>query len=275
MSSSNNSPNTAPPTSSPPLSSPMAPSKKRVTQTYGSKRAEAQLPDESSDADRSFGTLIGGDISTLLSPAAHSREIDDNIVSSQDTKVGGDNEGENNSPKPRKHKWSWETELKELSDSDEEGGPAPTHPISHAEDSPSPPASRDQSAKSKGKRPLASPKKPQRLPLTTVRSDSRVSVRGSAEPDASDSEADASLPPSPPGPKHRASRRTADTAMVDDPESEAPRASSSKSRSNGLNSADVDVNDPAPPDSTKRKRKAVRKPTAKVNCHGIHSMNSH
>lgn len=265
MSSSNNSPNAVPPTSSPLLSSPIVSAKKHVTRAYSSKRAE--VPDESPDADVSFGTLVDGDISISLSPAEHSRGTDDNVVSSQGTKVDDDDDGgeENKSPKQRKHKWSWETELKELSDSDQEGGSAPTIPISH-HDGPSPLASRGRSAKSKGKRPPASPKKPQHTPLKTVRSESRVPGRAAAEPEASGSDADCS-PPSPPKPKRRAPRRATDTAVIEDPDSDAPRASSSKSRGSRLNSADVDSNDLAPPGQTKRKRKTTtnRKPTAKVD----------
>jgi hypothetical protein len=277
MLSSNDSPNTAPPTSSSPLlSSPMVSVKKRVVQTYGSRRVEAQLPDESPDADRSFGTLVDGDTSISLSSMVHPRGIDENVVSSQDTKVDEDDEEEHN-PKERKHKWEWETMLKELSDSDEEGGSAPTFPIPHADRSPSPPALRDLSAKSKGKRPSVSPKKHQRLPLVTVHSGSKIPASPSVEPDASGSDADRSPPPLLPKSKRRASRRTADTSMIEDPESEAPRASSSKSRGSRLGSADVDTNDHAPPDSTKRKRKTTtsRKPTAKVNYHDTRSIGSH
>jgi hypothetical protein len=271
MSSSNNSPNTAPPTSSPSLlASPMVYTKKRVVQTYGTRRAE-QPPDESPDADKSYGTLVDGDISISLSPAVRSRGIDDNVVSSQDTKVDEDDEEEHNSPKQRKHKWSWEDALKDISDSDEEGGSAPTLLIPHTQGSP--PVLSGLSAKSKGKRPSVSPKKHQRLPLATVRLDSRIS----AEPDASGSDADRSPPPSLPKLKRRASRRTADTTTIEDPESEVPRASSSKSRGGRLSSADVDTNDHAPPDSTKRKRKttAGRKPTAKVNCLDTLYISSH
>ena len=271
MSSSNNSPNTAPPTSSPPLSSPAVSTNKRVNQTYGSKRAEARPPEESPDVDISFGTLLDGDVSISLSPAAHSRGIDGNVVSSQDTKVDEDNEEENDLPKQRKHKWSWEIELKELSDSDEEGESTPTFAIPHANDSPSRPPLMGLSAKSKGKRPSVSPKKSQ---LATVHSVSRASPKATAQPDVSGSDADCSPPPSPPKPKRRASRRTNDAAMVEDLESEAPRASSSKSRGSRLNSADADANDNPPSDPTKRKRKptASRKPTAKVSCHDIASI---
>lgn len=274
MPSSNNSFNTAPPTSSSPLSSPMVPSKKHAARTYGSKRAEVQLIEESPDADRSFGTLVDGDVSISLSPARHSRGTDDNVVSSQGTKVDEDNEGEDDSSKQRKHKWSWETELNELSDSDEEGESAPTLPIPHAAGSLSPSTSRDRSAKSKGKRPSASPKKTQHFPLTIVRSDSRASGRASADPEVCGSDSDCS--PSPPK-KRRASRRTADATVIEDSDLEASRASSSKSRGISLNSADMDADDHPPPHSTKRKRKTAtgRKPTAKVNRYYIRSINFH
>lgn len=278
MLSSNNSPNTAPPTSSPPLlSSPMVSAKKRVAQTYGSRRVEAQPRDESPDADKSFGTLVDGDISISLSPMVHSRGTDENAVSSQDTKVDEDEEEERSPPKQRKHKWGWETLLKELSDSDEEGGSAPTLSAPQADRPPSPPALRDLSAKSQGKRPSVSPKKHQRLPLVTPRSDSRISESVSVEPDGSGSDADRSPPPSLPKSKRRAPRRAVDTAMIEDPESEVPRASSSKSRGSRLGSPDEDTNDRALPDSTKRKRKAIagRKPTAKVNYHDTRSTDSH
>lgn len=277
MSSTDNSPNTVPPTSSPLLSSPMVSTKKRVAQTYGSKRAEAQRSDGSPDADISFGTLVDGDISISLSPAANSHGIDDNVVSSQGTRVDGDNEEEeNSSPKQRKHKWSWETALNELSDSEEEGEVAPTVPIPHADRLPSPPASRGRSVKSKAKCPAVSPKKHQRLPLTTIRSDSRAPARVSAEPGAGGSDVDNSPSPSPPKPKRRVSPRRADTIMTEDLESEAPHASSSKSQGSRF-SADVVAKDDPPLDSTRRKRKSTtgRKPTAKVNYHDIRSISYH
>ncbi|KAF9649593.1 hypothetical protein BDM02DRAFT_3268545 [Thelephora ganbajun] len=273
MASLNNSPNTAPPTSSPPLpSSPMVSTKKRVARTYGSKRVEAPPPDESPDADRSFGTLVDGDISISLSPAARSHGIDDNVVSSQDTKVDDDGGEKDNSPKQTKHQWSWMAALKELSDSDGEAESNSALPIRrHCADmdgSDSSPASRSRGVKSKGKRPSTSPKKPQRLPLTAIPSDSRPPARVSIEPEASGSDGDNSPSPSPPRQKRRTSGRRADTVIAEDSESEAPRASSSK-RGNRLHSADMDVNDRASPDSAKQKRKttAGRKPTAKVNCH--------
>ena len=255
----------------------MVSAKKRVAQTYGSRRAEAQPPEESPDADKSFGTLVDGDISISLSPMVHSRGIDENVVSSQDTKVDEDDEEERNPPKQKKHKWGWEALLKELSDSDEEGGSASTLPIPHGDHSPSPRAVRGMSAKSKGKRPSVSPKKHKRLPLVTVHSDPRISSSAPAELDGSGSDVDRSPPPPFPEPKRRASRQAADTAMIEDPESEVPRASSSKSQGSRSGSADVDPNDHAPPDPTKRKRKttARRKPTAKVNYHDTYSIDSH
>lgn len=280
MTSLDDSPNTAPPTSSsPPLSPPMVPTKKRVTRTYGSKRAEAPPPDESPDADRSFGTLVDGDTSISLSPAVPSSGLDDNLVSSQDTKVDDDEDEENDdSPERPKHQWSWRAALKELDGSDNEAELTPAPPVpqrsADVNSSPSPPASHGRSAKSKGKHPSTSPKKPQRLPLTTIRSDSRASARVSAEPEASDSDRDRSPSPSPPKQKRRTSRRTADTAMVEDSESEAPHASSSKPRGSRLDSADVDGNDRMSLDPPKRKRKTTtgRKPTAKVNLYDIRSI---
>ena len=271
MSSSNNSPNTAPPTSSPPpLSPPMVSTKKRVTQTYGSKRIEAPPSDETPDADRSFGTLVDGDISISLSPATRSSGIDVRVVSSQETKVDEDEDDEkDDSHEQTKHKWSWMSALKESSD--DEGGSTPALPLAHADGSPSPPASRSRGVKSRGKRPSTSPKKPQRLQLTTVSSDSRTSVTASAEPETGGSDSDRF--PSPLKPKQRPSRRTAGTAMVEDSESEVPLASSSKSRGNGLGPVDADANNRAPLDSTKQKRKTTgRKPTAKVDRYDLHSI---
>lgn len=275
----NNSPNTAPPTSSPPpSSSPMVPAKKRVTRTYGSKRAEIPPSDEAPDADISFSTLADGDISISLSPATRSSGIDDNIVSSQDTKVDDDDGEKDDSAKLPKHQWSWKAALEEFSDDESELNlPLPTFPHSVDVDPPSPPASRGRGAKSKGKRPSASPKKPQPLPPTTSRSDSRLSARVSAEPEASGS--DGEHPPSPPPPKkkRRTSGRMAGVPAVEDSESEVPRASSSKSRGSRFNSGNMDASDRTSPGSAKRKRKPapVRKPTAKVKHHDPHSVGSY
>ena len=254
MSSSNNSPNTPPPTSSPPApSSSMIYTGKRVTRTYGSKRVEALSPDDSPDADKSFGTLVDGDFLTPPPPSAHSRGIDGNVASSQETKV---DEEEDSSPKANTHRWDWKDKLKEL-DSDEEHEPIP-----HVDGSPS--ALQDRSPRSKGKRPSISPKKFQRLPLADVRSDSRAPARISVEPE----DVDRSPPPKP---RRRISRKAANATAVEDSESEVPHASSSKSRGTRLNSADVDTNDRARSDSIKQKRKTTtgRKPTAKVSCHDI------
>jgi len=280
MTSLNNSPNTAPPTSSPPLlSSPMVSAKKRVARTYGSKRVEAPPSDESPDADTSFGTLVDGDISTLLSPAARSNGIGDNVASSQDTKVDDDDDGDD-SPKQQKYQWSWVAALKELTDSDE-AELTPAYPIprrsADVDAAPSPPASRGRGAKSKGKYLSTSPKKFQRLPLKTIRSDSRASARVSAEPEASGSDGDRSPSPSPPKQKRHTSGRTGGAITVDGSDSEAPRASSSKSRGSRLNSVDMDANDRTSPDPPKRKRKTTTsiKPTAKVNPHYMHSIGSY
>jgi len=283
MTSLNNSPNTAPPTSSPPLlSSPMLATKKRVARTYGSKRVEAPPSDESPDADRSFSTLVDGDISISLSPPARSCGIDDNVVSSQDTKVDDDDDGENDgSPKQPKHQWSWMAALKELAGSDDEAELTPALPIlrssADVDVAPSPLTSLGRGAKYKGKYLSTSPKKFQRLPLTTIRSDSSASARVSAEPKASGSDEGRSPSPSPPKQKRRTSGRTADAVVVEDSESEEPRASSSKSRGSRLNSVDLDANDCTSPDPPKRKRKAAngRKPTAKVNPHYLHSIGSY
>ena len=283
MTSLNDSPNTVPPTSSsPPLSSPMVSTKKRVTRTYGSMRVEASPSDDPPDADRSFGTLVDGDVAISLSPTARSPGIDDNAVSSQDTKVDDDDDEEKvDSPKRPKHQWSWMTALKELSESDDEAESAPAPPIPrrpHSVDSsPSPPASRDRSAKSKGKRPAASPKKPRRLPLTTAHLDSRAFTRGSGEPETNDSDCDRSPSPLPPKQKRRTFGRTADAAAVGDSESEAPHASSSKPRGGRLDSADKDGNDRTSPGPAKRKRKTItgRKPTAKVNLYDMCSIDSY
>ena len=277
MSSLNNSPNTIPFTSSsPPPISPMVPTKKRATRTYGSKREDASPSDESPDADKSFGTLVDGDVSIPLSPVVRPPGIDDNTVSSQDTKVDDDDDKEKeDSPRQQRHKWSWEAMLKELSESDEEAQPAPTPPVprrSAGVDGSSPhPASRSRSTKSKGKHFSASPRKSQRLPLRTIRSDSRASSRVSVEPEASGSDGDNSPHPSPPKQKRRTVSRVTDTVIAEDSDSEAPRASSSKPWSSRLSSADMDGNDRTSPGPAKRKRKTTtsRKPTAKVNLYDI------
>lgn len=303
------SPNTAPPTSSPPLqSSPMVYTKERVARTYGSKQMEAPPSDESPDADRSFGTLVDGDISTLLSPAPRSRGIDDNVVSSQDTKVDDDDDDDKDgSTKQPKHQWSWKAALEELSESDDEKGSSTKQPKhqwswkaalkelseSDGEDeftpalpvprrsadvdaSSSPPASRGRGAKSKGKRPSTSPRKPQRLPLTTTHSP-RLSARVPPEPEASGSDGEHSPSPLSPKQKLRTSGRMVNAHIVGDSESEAPHASSSKSRGSRFDSGDVDANDRRSPDPAKRKRKATtsRKPTAKVKCHDVRSAGSY
>jgi len=282
MTSLNNSPNTAPPTSSPPPPSPpMISAKQRATRSYGSKRVEALPSDEPPDADRSFGTLVDGDTSISLSPVARSHEIGDNIVSSQDTKVDDDDDEEkDDSPARPKHQWSWMEALKKLSESEDEAELAPAPPISRppADIDPShSPASRDRGAKSKGKRPSTSPRKPQRFPLTTTRSDSRASTRVSAEPEASGSDRERSPSPLPTKQKRRISSRMADAAMVEDSEPEGPRASSSRPRGHRLNSGDTNANFRTSPDPAKRKRKATtgRKPTAKVNCHDIRFVGSY
>ena len=280
MTSLNDSPDTAPPTSSsPPLSPPMLSAKKRVTRTYGSKRVEAPPSDESPDADRSFGTLVDGDISISLSPAVHSSGLDNNVVSSQDTKVDSDDDEEKDgSPKRPKYQWSWMAKLKESDESDDETELTPAPPVPRRSPDvgsfPSPPASHGRSSKSKGKYPSVSPKKPQPFPLTTTRSDSRASARASVGPEASGSDGDRSPSPSPPKQKRRTSCRVTDTFIVEDSESEAPRASSSKPRGGGLDSADVDGNDRTSLDPPKRKRKTTtsRKPTAKVNLYDIRSI---
>jgi len=274
----NDSPNTVPPTSSPPaLSSPMVSAKKRVTQTYGSKRAEEPPSDESPDADRSFGTLVDGDISISLSPAPRSIGINDNGVSSQDTKVDDDDE-EDGSPQREKHQWSWMAALEELNDHDDEAESASVPPISRRTADVntllSPPASRDRSSKHKGMLPSASPKKPQRLPLTTIRSES---TRASTEPEASSSDRDHSPSPSPPKQKRRTSGRMTGLVMVEDSEPDASRASSSKSQGSELDSSGAGACDRPSPDPPKRRRKITtgRKPTAKVNHYDIHSICSH
>jgi len=280
MTSLNDSPNTAPPTSSsPPLSPPMLSTKKRVTRTYGSKRVEAPPSDETHDADRSFGTLVDGDTSISLSPAVRSSGLDDNVVSSQDTKVDSDDDEEKDgSPKQQKHQWPWMALLKEPVESDDEAELAPVPPVPRRSPDvgsfPSPPASHGRSAGSKGKYPSVSPKKPQPFPLKTTRSDSRASTRVSVGPEASGSDRDRSSSPPLPKQKRRTSRRTTDTVIVNDSESEAPRASSSKSRGGGLDSAGVDGNDRTSLDPPKRKRKTTtsRKPTAKVNLYDIRSI---
>ena len=237
---------------------------------------EAPPSDESPDADRSFGTLVDGDISITLSPAARSFGIDDNAVSSQDTKVDDDDEGEKgDSPKRPNHRWSWMAALKELDDSDDEAESTPAPPVPrHSADvdpSPSPPASRSRGAKSKGKRSSVSPKKPYHLPSTTTRSGSRASARVSTELEASNSDGDRSPSPSLPKQKRRTSGRTTDPAVVEDSESEVPRASSSKSRGGRLDSAELDVNDRTSPGPAQRKRKSAigRKPAAKVSPYDI------
>ena len=275
MTSSNNSPNTAPPTSSPPPSSPrMVSTKKRVTRTYGSKRVEVPPSDESPDADRSFGTLVDGDTSISFSPVARTSGLDDNIVSSQDTKVDDDDDEEKvDSPKRPKHRWAWEAALKELDESDNEAKSTPALPVpqrsADVDGSPSS-ASHGRNAKSKGK-------KSQHFSLTTVRSDFRISTRVPAEPEASGSDRDRSPYPSPPGRKRRTSCRAVDTAVVEDSQSEASHPSSSKPRSSRLDSADVDGSDRSSLDPPKRKRKTTtgRKPTAKVNLYYIRSIDPH
>ena len=250
----------------------MVSTKKRVARTYGSRRVEAPSSDEPPDADRSFGTLVDGDISISLSPAAGSGEVDDNVVSSQGTKVDDDDDEEkNDSPKGQKYQWSWMAALNELDESDDEADSTPALPVARrsadVEAPLSPPASRGRGGKSNGKRPSASPKKPQRLPLATIHSGSGVSARVSAEPEASGSDGDRSPSPSAPKEKRRTSGLMPDAAMVEGSESETPYASSSKSRGSRLNSADVDTNDGTSPEPAKRKRKtaAGRKPTVKVN----------
>ena len=275
MTSLSNSPNTAPPTSSPPPSSPrMVSTKKRVTRTYGSKRVETPPSDESPDADRSFGTLVEGDTSISFSPAVRPSGLDDNAVSSQDTKVDDDDEEEkDDSPKRPRHRWAWEAALKELDESDNEAKSTPAPPVpqrsADVDSSPSS-ASHGRNAKSKGK-------KPQHFPLTTIRSDCRIPTRVSAEPEASGSDRDRSPHPSPPKPKRRTSRRAADTAVVEDSESEASHPSSSKPRGSRLDSADADGNDCSSLDPPKRKRKMTtsRKPTAKVSLYYIRSIGPH
>ena len=280
MTSLNDSPNTAPPTSSPlPVSPPMVSTKKRVTRTYGSKRVEAPPSDELPDADRSFGTLVDGDTSISLSPAVRSSGLDGNPMSSQDTKVDDDDDEEKDgSPKRSEHQWAWRVALKELEESDDEAESAPAPPVPRrsvdADSSLSPPASHDRGVKSKGKQPPASLKRPQHFPLTTLLSDSRASARVSAEPGVSDSDGEPSPSHSPPKQRRHTSRRTTDTAMVEDSESEAPRPSSSKPRGSRLDSADVDGNDRTSLEPPKRKRKITtnRKPTAKVNLYYTRSI---
>lgn len=280
MTSLNNSPNTAPPTSSPlSLPSPMVATKKRVPRTYGSKRAEVPPSDESPDADRSFDTLLDGDISTSLSPIARSRGIDDNVVSSQDTKVDDGDDEEKDSGEPPKHQWAWMAELEKLNGSDEDELtptlPGPQHSIT-ADVSPSPPASLVRSAGSTGKRSSTSPKKSQRSQMTAIRSDSRLSARVSAKPEASGSDGEHSPSPSPPKRRRRTPSRVADAPIVEDSESEAPHASSSKPRGSRFKSGGTDVSDRASPDPPKRKRKTTgRKPTAKVKHHDINSGGSY
>jgi len=281
MTSLNNSPNTAPPTSSPPsLSSPMVATKKRVPRTYGSKRGEVPPSDESPDADRSFDTLLDGDISTSLSPVALSRGIDDNAVSSQDTKVDDGDDEEKDSGEPPKHQWSWRAAIEKLDEPDDEDELPPTLPGPQrsvvVEASPSPPASLSRGAGSKGKRLSTSPKKSQRSQMTAIRSDSRLSARMSTEPEASGSDENRSPSPPPPKRRRRTPSRTADAPIVEDSESEAPRASSSKPRGSRLNSGGMDTSDRTSPDPSKRKRKTTgRKPTAKVKRHDIHSVGSY
>jgi hypothetical protein len=254
--------------------------RKRVTRTYGSKRVEAPPPDESPDADRSFGTLVDGDISISLSPAARSRGIDVDVVSSQDTKVDDDDdEGDDSAERP-KHQWSWREMLKKLSESDEEAELAPALPTPQrppdVDPSPSPPASRGRGPKSKGKRSSSPPRDPQRLPLITTHPDFGLSARVSVEPETNDGDGDRS-PSLPSKRKRHTSGRMPDVPMIEDSESEAPRASSSKPRGGRFNSADVDANDRTSPDPVKRKRKtaAGRKPTAKVNYHDIYFVGSY
>ena len=261
----------------------MVSTKKRVARTYGSKRVEAPPSDEFPDADRSVGTLVDGDLPTSLSsPVARSRGIDENAVSSQDTKVGDDDDEEkDDSTEQPKHQWSWEAMLKELDESDDEAESTPAPPIPRgpvdADASSSHPTSPDRSAKSKGKRPSASPKKLRRLPLTAVRSDSRLSARASAEPEASGSDGEHPPSPFPPKQKRRTSGQMADPPVVEDSESDAPRASSSKSRGGKSNLGDMDTDDRASLGPAKRKRKTTtsRKPTAKVKCHDIHYIYSY
>ena len=282
MTSLNNSPNTAPPTSSPPLlSSPMVSTKKRVTRTYGSKRVEAPPSDEPLDADRSFSTLVEDEIPTSLSPVARSHRIDDNAVSSQDTKVDDDDEEEkDNFAGPPEYQWAWREALKKLDKPEDEmeltSALSVPRRSADAYASPSPPISPGRGAKSKGKRPSTSPKKPRSFPPPTVRSDSGLSARVSAEPEASGSDGERSPSPFPSKQKRRASARITDQPIVEDSESDAPRASSSKPRGGGFNLGDAGTNDRTSPGSVKRKRKATtgRKPTAKVKCHDIHSIRS-
>ena len=270
MTSLNNSPNTAPPTSSPPsLPSPMVATKKRVPRTYGSKRAEVPPSDESPDADRSFDTLLDGDISTSLSPITYSRGIDDNVVSSQDTKV---DDGDDEEKEPPKHQWSWRAALEKLDEPDDEDELNPTLPgpqRSVAVDASSPPpASLVRGAGSKGKRSSTSPKKSQRPQMTAIRSDSKLSARKSTEPEASGSDEERSPSPSPLKRRRRTPSRTANEPLVEDSESEAPRASSSKPRGGRSNSGGMDASEQTSPDPPKRKRKTTgRKPTAKVKYH--------
>lgn len=256
----------------------MVPTNKRVTRTYGSKREDVPPSDESPDADKSFGTLVDGDISISLSPVVRPPGIDDNTVSSQDTKVDDDDDEEkDDSPKQRKHQWSWEAMLKDLSESDEEAKSAPTPPVTRRsagmDGSPSPPASRSRGTKSKGKHLPTSPGKSQRLPLTAIRSDPRASARISIEPEASGSEGDHSPSPSPSKQRRRTAGRAADMVVAGDSDSEVPRASSSKLWGGRLGSADMDGNDRTSPGPAKRRRKTTtsRKPTAKVNLYCIRS----
>jgi len=279
MTSLNDSPNTAPPTSSPPsLSSPMVSTKKRVARTYGSKRPDVPPSDDFPDADRSFDTLMDGDISTSLSPAARSRGIYDNLVSSQDTKVDDGDDEEKDSGERPKHQWSWRAAIEKLDEPDDEDEDelTPTLPVPQrsvdVDASPSPPASRSRDVGSKGKHPPTSPKKPQRLPMTAIRSDSRLSSRVSPEPEASGSDGERS--PSTLSPKHRrhTPSRMAGAPVVEDSESEAHRASSSKPRGGRFNSDGMDASDRTSPNPAKRRRKTTtgRKPTAKVKRHDIH-----
>jgi len=281
MTSLNNSPNTAPPTSSPPsLSSPMVSTKKRVPRTYGSKRVEAPPSDKSPDADRSFDTLLEGDISTSLSPIARSRGIDDNLVSSQDTKVDDGDDEEKDSGEPPKHQWSWRAAIEKLDEPDDGDELTPTLPVPQRSvgvgASPSPPASLGRGAGPKGKRSSISPKKSQHPQMTAIRSGSRLSARVSAEPEASGSDGEHSPSPSPPKRRRRTPNRIADAPIVEDSESEAPRASSSKPRGSRFNSGGMDTSDRTSPNPPKRKRKTTgRKPTAKVKRHDIHSVGSY
>lgn len=289
MTSLNNSPNTAPPTSSPPLPpSPMVSTKKRVTRTYGSKRVEAPPSDEPLDADRSFATLVEDDVSISLSPAARLRGIDDNAVSSQDTKVDDNDddddddgdEGKGDPARRPKHQWSWMAALDKLNEPDDETESTPALSIPQrstgADASPSPPVSPGRGIKSKEEHTPPSPKRTRRLPLTTVRSDPRFSARASAEPEASGSDGDHSPSPFPPKQKRRTSGRIADQSVVEDSESDAPRASSSKSRGGRSNLEDVEIHDRTSPGPAKRKRRSTtgRKPTVKVKYHVTHSVGS-